>query len=37
MQEHLEFNPAYSMLTLALAAGEQVNVEPGGHGRPRGL
>lgn len=29
MQEHLEFNPAYSLLTLALAPGEQVNVEPG--------
>ena len=29
MQEHLEFDPAYTMLTLALAPGEAVKSEPG--------
>ncbi len=29
MQEHLEFDPAYTLLTLALAPGESVKSEPG--------
>ena len=29
MQEHLEFDPAYTLLTLALAPGEAVKSEPG--------
>ena len=29
MQEHLEFDPAYTMLTLALEPGEAVKAEPG--------
>ena len=29
MQEHIEFNPSYSLLTLARNPGESVNVEPG--------
>ena len=29
MQEHIEFNPSYTLLTLACNAGEAVNVEPG--------
>lgn len=29
MQEQLEFNPSYSMLTITLGAGEQVKAEPG--------
>ena len=29
MQEQVEFQPAYAMLTLSLAAGESVRVEPG--------
>ena len=29
MQEHIEFNPSYTLLTLACNGGEAVNVEPG--------
>ena len=29
MQEHIEYNPAYTLLTLALAPGEAVKSEPG--------
>ena len=29
MQEQLEFQPAYAMLTISLAEGEQVKAEPG--------
>ena len=29
MQEHIEFNPSYTLLTLSCNAGEAVNVEPG--------
>ena len=29
MEEHFEFNPAYTLLTYALSPGESVNVEPG--------
>ena len=29
MQEHIEFNPSYSLLTLSCNPGEAVNVEPG--------
>ncbi len=29
MQEHLEFNPAYTLLTLAMDPNEQINAEPG--------
>ena len=29
MEEQVEFQPAYAMLTLSLAAGETVRVEPG--------
>ena len=30
MQEQLEFNPSYSMLTVTLDPGEAIKVEPGG-------
>ena len=29
MQEHIEFDPSYTLLTLACSPGEAVNVEPG--------
>ena len=29
MQEHIEFNPSYSLLTMACNPGEAINVEPG--------
>jgi uncharacterized protein (TIGR00266 family) len=29
MEEHIEFNPSYTLLTYALSPGESVNVEPG--------
>lgn len=29
MQEHFEFNPAYTLMTAALAPGEQIKAEPG--------
>ncbi len=29
MEEHLEFNPSYTLMTFALSPGESVNVEPG--------
>ena len=29
MEEHIEYNPSFTMLTLALAPGESVKAEPG--------
>ena len=29
MQEHFEFNPSYTLMTAALAPGEQIKAEPG--------
>ena len=29
MEEHVEFNPSYTLMTYALSPGESVNVEPG--------
>jgi uncharacterized protein (AIM24 family) len=29
MEEHIEFNPSYTLMTYALSPGESVNVEPG--------
>lgn len=29
MEEHVEFNPSYTLLTYALSPGESINVEPG--------
>ena len=37
MEEDIEFNPSYTLMTYALSPGESVNVEPGAMVAMRGV